>query len=315
MDNKHNAKYAFYYLLSLVALVFTAFAVGAAAFALVDKFVPDPLVSSSGQNIDSRLRFAIAALLIAAPAYYYLTALIARGLRRGELSKDSGLRRWLTYLIILVSSIIILVSLIVTISDFLSGELSWRFGLQILSIIIIAALAFAYYLYDIRREKPEESNRLVKAFFYGTLALVVAAFVSSIVFVESPREARARRFDERLVNNIYALESAVNDYYSQKGYLPNSLEELLAGNSGITPAAWLDPETKAPISYVRQGEREFQFCADFRTDSFDSEKQASFAYHVNAKEHRAGYQCLPGTLYAVKDELSGVSAEAVEATK
>lgn len=315
MENKHNAKYAFYYLLSLVALVFTAFAVGSAAFALIDRFVPDPLSYSGGSQIDGWLRFAIAALLIAAPAYYSLTALIARGLRRGELAKDSSLRRWLTYLIILVSSVIILVSLIVTINNFLSGELSWRFGLRILVIVIIAALAFTYYLYDIRREKPEAPDRLVAVFFYGTLAIVLAAFVFSLIFVEAPRQARARRLDERLVSNIYTLESTVNDYYAQNGRLPASLEELRSGNLMISPAVFLDPETKAPISYVRQGESEFRFCASFRSDSRDQSEREAFSYQVNSKEHRAGYQCLPGNLYAVKDEFPGAKLEATEAIK
>ena len=129
MSNKQNAKYAFYYLLSLVALVFMALAVGMIAFSIIDKTLPDVLNSTNG-NFDGTLRFAISALLIATPIFYFLFSLILRGLKKEEILKDSGVRRWLTYFTLLVSSLIILGVFISVINSFLAGDLTSQFILK-----------------------------------------------------------------------------------------------------------------------------------------------------------------------------------------
>jgi hypothetical protein len=105
MNPKHIAKYTFYYLLSLVALIFVGISVGMIAFSIIDLNVFDPLsYPSYGNNIDSALKFAISAIFIAAPIYYFTLSLIARGLKKEEIERSSSIKRWLTYFIILVSS-------------------------------------------------------------------------------------------------------------------------------------------------------------------------------------------------------------------
>ena len=305
MPNKNDAKYVFYYLLSLAALIFTAFATGMVSYGIINKTIPDAISGYSGNNYDSQLKFAISALFIAAPIFYYISHLISRGLRKGELNKDSGIRRWLTYFILLISSLIILGVFIGVINNFLSGELTSRFALKALTVFILSALPFAYYFYDIKRENPEQPDKIVKIFFFGTIILVLAAFISAWFFVESPRVARARRLDQVVVNNISTLESAVNTYYDNNKKLPDSLDVLktekgLYLDSGI----FSDPETGAPIVYQKTGEKDFSLCATFRTDSLvDNNTNTYPANDIYSKKHKAGYDCFPGNLYsAVKAE-------------
>ena len=64
MTKNNSPKFAFWYLLSLVALVFVAFSVGASIFQLINKYIPD----IAEQNYQFRvsmelLKFAISALL------------------------------------------------------------------------------------------------------------------------------------------------------------------------------------------------------------------------------------------------------------
>jgi hypothetical protein len=79
-------------------------AVGMIAFSIIDKSIVDVLATSYYEK-DSQLKFAISALLIAAPIFYVISNLINKGLKTGELDRESGIRRWLTYFILLVSSI------------------------------------------------------------------------------------------------------------------------------------------------------------------------------------------------------------------
>ncbi|MDP2944081.1 MAG: DUF5671 domain-containing protein [bacterium] len=303
MNNQHNAKYAFYYLLSLVALIFTALSFGMIIFSIIDRIIPDVLNSYS--DVDSQLKFAISALFIAAPIFYFMSGLINRGLHKGELEKDSAIRRWLTYFIILVSAMIILGVFIGVINNFLSGELTGRFIFKALTMLFISGVTFSFYFYDIKRENPGKTDKVVKIFFFATLALVIAVFVAAWFFVESPRSARNRRLDQALVQNIYNIENALNSYYDRNKKLPANLEEFKADNNFyMNASALVDPETKAPIAYNKTSDKEFELCATFRTDSIaEAVKNSSTAYvgmDINNKEHLAGYQCLRGNLYIVK---------------
>lgn len=300
MNNQHNAKYAFYYLLSLVALVFMSVSVGMIAFSIIDKTVVDVLNGFAGTN-DSQLKFAISALFIAGPIFYIISRLIYRGLRRQELDKDSSLRRWLTYFILFVSSMVILGVFIGVINNFLSGELTARFILKAVTVFVISAAVFSFYLYDVKRTAFNRSDLIARIFSLASLAVVIAAFVASWFFVEAPKTARARRLDDIVINNIYNIENAVNVYYDRYEKLPADLEVLKSdSNVYLDLAALSDPETKQAIVYRQLGDQSFELCANFRLDSErDSAKERAVpSYAGGSKDHRAGYYCLPGTLWS-----------------
>jgi hypothetical protein len=305
MNNKHNAKYTFYYLLSLAALIFMSISLGMILFGIINKTIPDILRLYGSSNVTGRqMKFALSALFISAPIFYYISSLINRGLRKGELEKDSAIRRWLTYFIILISSLIILGSFVGVINNFLSGGLTSRFLLKTASVLFISGLVFSFYLYDVKRENPEQPSKVTKLFFFGTLILVIAIFVSAWFFVESPREERQRRVDEVLLRNMNSLENAVNSYYENNKRLPNDIEELKSHRYFYAQRfeEMVDPETKEPIVYQKVGDQEFEMCAAFRTSTFTQEESPVIAIYTSydTREHEAGYQCLPGYLYAAE---------------
>lgn len=303
MDTKYAAKYAFYYLLSLVALVFVGISVGMIAFSIIDLQVFDPLSYNSYRgNQDNALKFAISAIFIAAPIYYFTLSLIARGLKKNEIEKSSAIRRWLTYFIILVSSLIILGVFIGVINNFLSGELSARFILKALSMFLISALVFSYYFYDVKREELGIKKNVKNIFLILSLVFVVGAFVSAWFFVESPREARMRRLDQIVVNNINSLENAVNSFYTEEGRLPETLSELENGKHLYDRNALVDPESGKAIDYKKISDEEFEFCSEFRLASNPTDIKGRAlpepAYGFpSGDDHEAGYDCLRGDLW------------------
>lgn len=303
MNNQHNAKYSFYYLLSLAALIFMALSFGMILFSIINKLIPDVL-GGYNSGIDSQLKFAISALLISAPIFYFISNLISKGIHKGELEKESAIRRWLTYFIILVSSLIILGVFISIINNFLSGELTGRFIFKSLTVFVIAALSFSFYFYDIKRENPDKPDKVVKIFFFATLILVMAVFVAAWFFVESPQTARNRRLDQVLMQNIYNLENVVNNYYERNKKLPANIDELKADkNIYIGPNTLVDPENNMPLVYNKLNEKEFEICVTFRTSSIAENGKMMTSYvgvGRNNNDHLAGYQCLPGNLYTLK---------------
>jgi len=304
MNNQHNAKYAFYYLLSLAALIFMTVSIGMIVFSIIDKIIPDILVYNNYYSIDGRLKFAISALLISGPIFYWMSFLINRGLHIGELEKESGIRRWLTYFIILISSLIILGSFVSLINSFLSGELTTRFILKAGVVMLIAGVSFSFYLYDIKRINPEKPDKVIKGFLLITLILTLGAFIAAWFFVESPKEARARRLDEALLNNISILENAVNSYYNYNQALPESLTDLTADSRlyYLDINNFFDPETRELIEYNRIGDvylgaTGFELCATFRTSNRANQDKPSYLSVNKNREHDKGYQCLPGVLW------------------
>ena len=63
------------------------------------------------------------------------------------------MRRWLTYVTLLLAAGIVIGDLIALLYNVLGGELSTRFLLKVLVVGAIAGTIFAYYLTDLRREE------------------------------------------------------------------------------------------------------------------------------------------------------------------
>ena len=303
----NNAKYAFYYLLSLVALIFTAISVGMVAFGIINDTIFDTLSSRNG--VSDSLKFAISALIIAAPIFFVTQGLINKGLRNGELEKESGVRRWLTYFILLVSSVTMLGVFIGVINNFLAGEFTLSFILKAISMLVISAAVFSFYLYDIKRADVTLKSLTMKIFFLASLTLIVAAFISAWFFIESPALTRAKRLDQNLINNINTIENAVNSYNEKYKKLPDNLDEVKANRDiYLDTLAFMDRETGAPIDYKKTGTSTFELCATFRTDNKNIDPRRDTAYYDPTKIHEAGYQCLTNTTWM---DMKATKAEPV----
>src|SRR3989339_593834 len=100
MEKNNAAKFAFFYMLSLVSLIFTALSTGIIIFQFINKNITDVLSTTTTGFDSSALKFAISAVIIAAPIYFVLMSLINKNLFEGNLDKESGIRKWLTYFII-----------------------------------------------------------------------------------------------------------------------------------------------------------------------------------------------------------------------
>lgn len=286
---KNYAKYVFYYLLALVALAFTAVSVGLVVFAIINQTLASPWFYSDS---NSSLRFAISALLIATPIFFVTTSLIFKGLRKGELEIDSPARRWLTYLILFVSAVTILGVLIAVMNNFLSGDFTARFILQMLTVILIAGIIFSFYLYDIRRDNPQEGGVVIKAFFWGALVLILASFVAAWFFVESPSVTRAKKLDNKMINSISMVENSINSFYEDKGRLPQDLAEIQSSRYVyFSDQDLVDSDSGLPLVYEPSEGGDYKLCATFRTDTNNPEADSNQTYRYDNRRHDAGYYC------------------------
>ncbi len=294
MANKNNAKFVFYYLLSLTALIFMAISVGMIAYGIINELVADALVNGSYSyytSFNSQYKFAISAIIISAPLFYLLTGLIRKGIKKGDIENDSPVRRWLTYFILFISSLFILGSFISVISSFLEGELTSRFILKTLTVFIISGITFAYYFYDIKTEKVVAKDKWIKIFFFSSLAIVLTAFISVWFFIESPQKARERKVDQTTINKMANLESEINYYYSKNEKLPEEISDFVKDSQLLSLS-------ESSIEYVKKGDKNFELCANFLSESED----LGYAYSYRKDSyysHEVGYHCFPGEIWSV----------------
>ena len=296
MDSQnHAAKFAFFYMLSLVALVFMGLSAGMIIFQIINKNIVDIFNQYQGRFSPEQLKFAISAIIISTPIYYITMRQIYKNLFSGSLSQDSGIRKWLTYFILLVTSVIMLGWLIGVVNNFLDGELTAKIILKAITAIAISAGIFCFYLYDIKREKVQgEKDKVIKIYFYASLVVVIAVFVASLFIVESPTETRSRKIDENILENFSSIESAVNEYYNINEKLPKSLEVVREDYRYITEEDILDPITKEKYEYKIIDDKSFELCANFRTSNKDNEDNRHKDYLEEQWPHDAGDQCLKG---------------------
>jgi hypothetical protein len=286
----NNAKFAFWYMLSLVALVFMSIATGVIVFQIINQQLVDVLKNTLPSQ--ETLKVAISAVIISAPIFYWLTRLIRRAMAKGQLSAEASIRRWLTYFILFVSAVVAIIWLIMTINSFLNGELTLKFILKALTVLAITASIFTYYFYDIRHGQDAKKT-VIKIYLIGSLVLVAAVFVASFWFVESPTEARARQHDQAVVNDLNILDGAINNFYSANNKkLPAALSSLseMSASYYLPADAFVDETGDKPYDYKIIDATHYQLCANWQVSSEVLKENKS--YYIDARwQHEVGYQC------------------------
>ena len=149
-----SAREAFIYLLLFVTLYISAFSFGHLMFEFIEGWFPDPARAWSDYSLES-VRMASASLIVAFPLYLWLTRLTARAVKRDPDKRSSKIRKWLTYITLFVAASFIIGDLIGLFFNLFGGELTVRFLLKVLTVLVIAGLIFGYYLWDLRKD---ESN-------------------------------------------------------------------------------------------------------------------------------------------------------------
>ena len=314
-DQKNNAKFAFFYVLSLIALIFMATSIGMIIFQLINKLIPDVPGFYQGTFSSDTLRNGLSALIISAPIYYFTTRQIFKNLFSGSLDKESGIRKWLTYFILLVASVVMIGWLIGLLNNFLNGELTVKFIIKSVSAILIAGIAFAFYFYDIKREEVEgKKDKIVSIFLYGSIAVVLIAIVSGFLSIDPPSTVRAKRHDQQVISQLEQIDSTVNMFFYTQKKVPKSLDEILPAkmrDSYISEDMIKDPESKKEFEYKQTATDSYEICADFKLSN-KGEAIEREQYDKVAQErwaHESGRQCF--TRKAVKNPEINVQSKEI----
>jgi hypothetical protein len=140
-----NARDAFLYLLNFITLGFWTVALWQIWDDLVRRWFPDPL-SYEGPPLRDDIAWQVAMIVVAFPIFALVHWLIQRELGRRPELYYSPVRRWLTYIALVIAAIAILTDAALAIQSWIVGHLTTHFLLDTLGLLVLGAGVFAYYL-------------------------------------------------------------------------------------------------------------------------------------------------------------------------
>ena len=150
-----SAKDAFLYLLAFSTLATWTIGLGSAMFTLIESWFADPLVQRYYySNSYYEMAAALASLIIAFPVYLLVMRYIVRELETHPEKLDSAVRKWLTYIALLIAAGVVVGDLITFLTYFLRGELTARFVAKVATVLVISSGVFWYYFGPLRKAEP-----------------------------------------------------------------------------------------------------------------------------------------------------------------
>ena len=292
--NKLSPKFFFISVGVLIALATTLASFLSLVFDMLNSVLPDTLSPSGYASYDyASMRTSVAILVIMFPVFLVLSYVWSKVVANGLSSKDSTIKKWMLYLILFFLSLMAVIDLVTLVQYFISGEITTRFILKVLVIVVTVFVAGLYYVR--RLSDTKLGSREQWGFRIVASVLVGLAIVLSFVVMGSPSTQRKLRFDEQRISDLESIQSQLGMYWQQKQTLPATLADLNNPMSGFVLPA--DPDTHALYSYTKVDTKNFQLCAVFGLASPDYLSLKTGAVGIDqAWPHGAGNTCFSRTI-------------------
>jgi hypothetical protein len=262
-----SARDAFLYLLSFSTLSTWAVALGSMFFRLIEYWLPDPVAARQFLNVRQMVTWQMASIAVAFPIFLLAMRTILREARLSPERLKSGVRKWLTYIALLLTAGAMICDLIWFLDYFLQGELTSRFVLKCLTVMLIAGTIFAYY----RRDTNVRHSR---KFAIGSAVVVIAAFLVGLGVVGTPGIQRRLQADLRRVENLQAISRAVYQRVRLAGEPMPETDAQLVGKWQDT-----DPETGKRYEYRVKSGTQYELCAVFDEPAEQNPYPSQFWHH------------------------------------
>ena len=289
VSGKATAKDFFLNLGAIVALYTTVVSLLNLLFTVINKAYPQitSYYYSTGSQSSS---FPVATLIIFFPIYVLLMWILEKGFVTEPEKRHVAVRRWLTYITLFITGLVLAGDLVYILYKFLDGqEMTVAFLLKALSVLVVSLGIFMYYISDIRDRLTKSKRRI----WLGVVLLVIIASITwGFVVIGSPRTQQLLKYDMQKVSGLQNIDGQVQMYYQTKGTLPETISDIAAMAYYIDIN---DPQTATPYEYKKTGALEYQLCATFNTDSvYASELASNPKMQLNSEAmwtHSAGPYC------------------------
>ena len=259
-------------------------------YAYADKLFPDVLERGYYYRSYSyeSLRWPMAILIVIFPIFLWLMRSMGKDFAQDPSKKEIGIHKFLVYLTLFASIASVICSLIAVIYKFLGGDVTGRFFVKALALIVTGLCVFLYYRWYHRSNPVQASAYGMTAAFVSSF-VVLATFIAAFFILGTPADQRTIKFDERRAQDLRSLESTVEQYAYRNNVLPAT---LAAAEDNVT---YKDPRTNQPYEYRVTGTTTFELCAVFEKAT---DENSSYGYRDTSDiyfKHGAGRTCFQRT--------------------
>jgi len=284
----HNnpAKDFFLYFLLFISLAFITFGTGTLLFQFINKFVPSSLGTGISFFDQDSVKFGIASILIASPLFFFLSGVVNDRLKSKKTPKDSSVRKWLTYIMLLFAATTIIGDMVTLIMNFLNGETAAAFFLKALVVLLMAGAILGYYFWNMWSPTSDaKKNKINLIIAYGLGSVLLVIFISARFIIDSPRVSKQKRVDQETVNNLQSIDMSVRNYFSKTGKLPKTLDDMR--KTDLSPEV---RQSSANIVYEMRIGNIYRLCADFERSNKD-DNDIMVSYVSSDWRHDSGRVC------------------------
>jgi len=259
---------AFLHLLGFITLSTWAIAAGSLWFTLIDSWFPDPVEPLYGGPLMFMAR-ELACVLVAFPIFILVMRRAWSELTVQPAQADSPIRRWLTYLALLLAAATSIGGVVAFVEHVLRGAITAPFAAKVTVVLALAGGIFWFFLGAVR---PDGENRMARLRRHGRIglaasaSLVVLTLVLSFARFGSPAAHRLSMSDERRSEDLVAIAAALQNRWKavqadRAPALPKSIAELPESAS----LRLNDPVTGKPYRYQPGEGMRYKLCATFDT--------------------------------------------------
>ena len=295
-QTKTTAKDFFINLGAIVALYTTVVNLINLLFSVINSAYPQ---ITNGYNYygTQSISWPVATVIIFFPTFLLLMWLLSKDYAVNPEKQNSGIHKWLTYITLFISGLTIAGDLITVLYYFIDGqELTTRFLLKVLVLLIIVSGIFSYYLYDVLGKlTPKKRNiyRLV------SIVIIAGSITWGFSVLGSPRTQQLIKYDEEKVSDLMNINNFITNFYQIQHVLPNSLGESLTVLNSNYSTIPTDPQTHQSYEYNKIRNTTYNLCAEFNKASDNKTKQTPPMYPydgINTWTHPAGHFCFTQTI-------------------
>lgn len=265
---KLNIGFFFLCLGTLITLVTSVVSFLNLVFNTLDKQFPDVLNSTyqygySTYDFES-IRIALATLIIFFPIFIVVSYFWRKMMIKEMSHIDEIIKKWVIYIILFLSAIVVAVDLVTLVKYFVSGEITNRFIYKVITTLVVVIIIGFYYILLLRSKK--ESQIKAGMIFGGIgVVLVIISIWYSFSIMGSPAKQRMLRLDDKRLSDLQSIQSQVINYWQQKEKLPENLEDLsnpMTGYSLPVPPKF-DNGEKYEYIIKNKNDLSFELCATF----------------------------------------------------
>lgn len=267
-NKKLRPQYFFLSFGVLISLLTTVISFISLVFETLNKAFPDVLNATYQYGYNSwdlnGVRTSLAVVIIFFPIYIILSHHFRKNSNQSLHKNETILRKWMLYLILFLVALVSAIDLVTLIRYFVSGEITTRFILKVLSILCISGLLYWYYFSELKRN-IEEAYKPKRHFILIATLLVLFGIGYSFNVIGTPQSQRAYRIDQKRLEDLQNIQSQIVTYWQQKIKLPEKLGDLIDPLQSwqVVPR---DPEFQKGLEYEYRkiSETSFELCATFK---------------------------------------------------